>query len=236
MINEYLCSDTAVFVKDMDTEEVIVSHNENLPFPSASVIKLYILSYYAEEKDFLLPVARKDMVGTSVITELKIKELSLSHALTLMIAFSDNTATNLLIKRAGMENINAHIKALGCENTALNRKMMDMKARENGIDNYTSLADCYKVLKRLKNYPACMEMLSKQKCLERLGRYIYGSARLYLKGGDLADVYNDVGIIISPDNKTRFAGVLSYNYDRSKAKRLCGKTGLIACGSENAVF
>ncbi len=236
MINEYLCSDNAVFVKDMENGEVLVSHNEEKVFPSASVIKLFILSYYIDKEDFTLPVTRKDMVGTSVITELKIKEISLSHALTLMIAFSDNTATNLLIKHGGMENINSHIKEIGCENTLLARKMMDFKARENGIDNFTTLEDCYKVLERLKNYPAAMEMLYKNKCGERLGRYIYGSAQLFLKVGDLNDVYNDVGIIVTPEKKTRFAGVLSYNYDRSKAKRLCGKTGLIACDRETILF
>lgn len=220
----------------MQNGEILVSHNADKCFPSASVIKLFILSYYVDKKDVSLPVTRKDMVGTSVITELKIKEVSLSQALTLMIAFSDNTATNLLIKHAGMENINAHIKEIGCKNTVLARKMMDFKAREAGIDNYTTLEDCYKVLEKLKNHPAAMEMLGKQKGLERLGRYIYGSAKLFLKGGDLADVYNDVGIIVTPEGKTRFAGVLSYNYDRSKAKRLCGKTGLIACDRETILF
>lgn len=230
MINQYLCSQNAVFVKDMKTGEIIVSHNEGVPFPSASVIKLFILSYYADKENFVLPVTRKDMVGTSVISELKLKEVTLSDALTFMIAFSDNTATNLLIKQAGFDSINAHIKDIGCESTLLARKMMDFTAREEGRENYTSLTDCYRVMEKLSRSPAAMEMLSKQKCLERLARYIFGSARLYLKGGDLADVFNDVGIIITPEGKKMFAGVLTHNYDKSLAKRLCGKTGLIACG------
>ncbi len=220
----------------MDTGEIIVSHNADKVFPSASVIKLFILSYYLDKEDTTLSVTRKDMVGTSIITELKVKEISLSHALTLMIAFSDNTATNILIKQAGMESINAHIKDIGCENTVLARKMMDFKTRESGIDNLTTLDDCCKVMERLKKHPKAMEMLGKQRCYERLGRYIFGDAQLYLKVGDLDDVYNDVGIIITPEKKTRFAGVLSYNYDRSKAKRLCGKTGLIACDSDSILF
>ena len=42
MINKYLCSQNAVFVKDMNTGEVLVNHNTDVPFPSASVIKLPI--------------------------------------------------------------------------------------------------------------------------------------------------------------------------------------------------
>ncbi|MBR6776431.1 MAG: serine hydrolase [Clostridia bacterium] len=236
MIEQYLCSQNSVFVKDMETGEILVSHNTDVIFPSASVIKLFILSYYQGKEDIILPVTRKDMVGTSIISELKLKEVSLKEALTLMIASSDNTATNLLIKQAGMEEINAHIKEIGCESTVLGRKMMDFKAREEGRDNYTSLKDCYTVMERLSRFPEMMEILKKQKCTERIGRYIFGSTTLYLKYGDLADVYNDVGIIITPQGRKMFAGVLAHNYDKNQAKRLCGKTGLLACGSTRPVI
>lgn len=235
MINNYLCSQNAVFVKDMDTGEVLAEHNVSLPFPSASVIKLFILSYYAEKENILLPVTRKDMVGTSIISELKLKEVSLYDALTFMISFSDNTATNLLIKQAGMDEINKHIKELGCKNTVLARKMMDFKAREEGNENMTSLEDCYIVMERLSRFDTAMEILSTQKCLERLGRYIYRNVTLYTKAGDLNDVYNDVGIIINPEGSKMFAGVLTHNYDKSLAKRLCGRTGLLACKRETPV-
>ena len=77
------------------------------------------------------------------------KQVSLKDALTFMISFSDNTATNLLINIAGMDEINRHIKEIGCKNTVLARKMMDFKAREEGRDNYTSLEDCYTVMEIL---------------------------------------------------------------------------------------
>ena len=236
MINEYLCSQTGVFVKDMKTEEIIVSHNADVAFPSASVIKLFILSYFAEKEDFLIPVSRKDMVGTSIITELKLSEVTMREALTYMICFSDNTATNLLINAAGMDNINAHIKELGCKSTVLARKMMDFKTREMGIDNYTSAEDCYIVMKRLFDMPYAREMLAVQKCRERLDRYIFGKVKAYTKPGDLSDVYNDVGVLVTPEGKTVFAAVFTHGLEKGKAKRLCGKTGLIACGAERPIF
>ena len=235
MINNYLCSQNAVFVKDMDTGEIIAEHNSKISFPSASVIKLFILSYFAGKEDTVIPVSRKDMVGTSIISELKLKSVTLKDALTFMISFSDNTATNLLINLAGMEEINKHIKEIGCKNTVLARKMMDFKAREEGRENYTSLEDCYTVMEILSKNEEAMEMLSTQKCLERLGRYIYRNVKMYTKPGDLNDVYNDVGILITPENNKVFAGVLCHKYDKSLAKRLCGKTGLVACKRETPV-
>lgn len=232
MINQYLCSCNGVFVKDTQSGEILLSHNCDSPFPAASVIKLFILSFYAGAEDKMIPVTRKDYMGTSVISELKLKEVSLYDALTYMIAFSDNTAANLLIKEGGMENINGHIKSIGCENTVLARKMMDFASREKGIDNFTTLEDCFKVMQRLSDDSRSMEILSLQKCRDRLGRYIFRNAQLYLKGGDLNDVYNDVGILITPEGKRIFAGVLTHGYDRSKAKRLCGLAGLLACGKQ----
>ena len=235
MINNYLCSQNAVFVKDMDTGEIIAEHNSKISFPSASVIKLFILSYFAGKEDTVIPVSRKDMVGTSIISELKLKSVTLKDALTFMISFSDNTATNLLINLAGMEEINKHIKEIGCKNTVLARKMMDFKAREEGRENMTSLEDCYTVMEILSKNEEALEMLSTQKCLERLGRYIYRNVKMYTKPGDLNDVYNDVGILITPENNKVFAGVLCHKYDKSLAKRLCGKTGLVACKRETPV-
>ncbi|MBO7246441.1 MAG: serine hydrolase, partial [Clostridia bacterium] len=235
MINNYLCSQNAVFVKDMDTGEIIAEHNSKISFPSASVIKLFILSYFAGKEDTVIPVSRKDMVGTSIISELKLKSVTLKDALTFMISFSDNTATNLLINLAGMEEINKHIKEIGCKNTVLARKMMDFKAREEGRENMTSLEDCYTVMEILSKNEEAMEMLSTQKCLERLGRYIYRNVKMYTKPGDLNDVYNDVGILITPENNKVFAGVLCHKFDKPRAKRLCGKTGLVACKRETPV-
>jgi beta-lactamase class A len=49
--------------------------------------------------------------------------LSLKDALTLMIVVSDNTATNLMIDRFGLDKINAHTRALGLKDTYLYKKV-----------------------------------------------------------------------------------------------------------------
>jgi beta-lactamase class A len=49
--------------------------------------------------------------------------LTLKDVLTLMIVVSDNTATNLMIDRFGLDKINAHTRELGLKDTYLYKKV-----------------------------------------------------------------------------------------------------------------
>ena len=50
-------------------------------------------------------------------------QLTVRDAVRLMIAFSDNTATNLVIDQIGLSATNQRMAALGCPNTQLNAKV-----------------------------------------------------------------------------------------------------------------
>ncbi|MCA1801873.1 MAG: class A beta-lactamase-related serine hydrolase [Rhodothermaceae bacterium] len=63
-----------------------------------------------------------------------------------MIRVSDNTATNIIIRRIGMERINRLMEELDMDQTVLARFMMDFEAIEEGRQNYTSAADMNRVL------------------------------------------------------------------------------------------
>ena len=232
MLEEYLCGETAVLIRPVGGEPSL-SHNADKPFRSASVIKLFILSYCIEsgaDESAVLKVNPRDRVGNSVLSELKSSSVTVGDAMTFMIASSDNTATNLLIRESGMDAINAYIKSIGCRGTVISRKMMDFAAAERGQENYTTLSDCYTVMTRLMKSDRAKEILSAQKDRERLMRYIFGGVAGYTKSGDIPGVFNDVGVIAA-GGKEVFAGVLTDGLDRAAAKRLCGKVGLAACGA-----
>src|SRR3974377_2393751 len=57
---------------------------------------------------------------------------------TFMVAVSDNSATNVLIDRVGMQNVNAMLDSLGLTHTRLQRKMMDVKAARQGRENLST--------------------------------------------------------------------------------------------------
>ena len=70
---------------------------------------------------------------TPGVTKLTLRDLA-----TMMVAVSDNSATNVLIDRVGMDNVNALMTSLGLQHTLLRRKMMDLKAAGEGRENVST--------------------------------------------------------------------------------------------------
>ena len=64
--------------------------------------------------------------------------LSIRDYAALMVTLSDNTATNVLIDRLGMERIAARMQALGLTGTKLRRHMMDTAAARRGDENVST--------------------------------------------------------------------------------------------------
>lgn len=152
-------------------------HNADKSFPSASIIKLFVLWELFDR------VGRGDLKLSETITFDRDRAvdggilhkfssgaiLRLEDLAMLMLAVSDNTATNLLIDRLGIDKINATIQATGAKETILGRKMLDFEARKAGKDNFTSARDVGMILERiLKGNPRMLEMLSVQKNISKL--------------------------------------------------------------------
>ena len=64
-------------------------------------------------------------------------ELTLADLDILMLAVSDNAATNALMDVVGLDRVNALGERLGLVRTAVRRPMMDVEAAERGEDNTT---------------------------------------------------------------------------------------------------
>ena len=142
------------------------------------------------------------MVGlTPGITRVTNRDLA-----TFMVAVSDNSATNVLIDRVGMDNVNAMLTSLGLTHTRLQRKMMDIKAAQEGRENLstpremmTLFADLYqqKVLNKALT-DDFFKVLSTPKASD-IPRLIPDDVLIANKPGELAGVRNDVGIVFVPN-------------------------------------
>jgi len=66
-----------------------------------------------------------------------------------MISVSDNSMTNVIIDRVGMENVNALLDSLGLTRTRLRRKMMDIKAAAEGRENTSTPREISQLLEAL---------------------------------------------------------------------------------------
>lgn len=149
--------------------------NENFLFPQGSAIKIPIMmEVYKQAGEGRLKltdqiaVDRAHMVGGSgVLQELgdSTSNLSIRDLCVLMIVVSDNTATNILIDKLGMENINRTIKSLGLKETRLQRRMINPAASGRGDENLSTPAEAARIMEILYkgeflSRAACDEMLA----------------------------------------------------------------------------
>src|SRR5205807_1545330 len=95
--------------------------------------KLKLTDLYTVQSSDLVPDS--DIMGglTPGVTRVTLRDLA-----TMMVAVSDNSATNVLIDRVGMENINSMLDSLGLAHTRLRRKMMDLEAAKQGRENIST--------------------------------------------------------------------------------------------------
>lgn len=132
-------------------------------------------------------------------TELTLAELDL-----LMLAVSDNAATNVLIAAVTMDAVNRLASDLGLEHTRLRRRMMDTEAAARGDDNTTCAADMVALLgalARADGIPvrACRRVLAslaQSQHTDVIPRYLPpGDRVICCKQGALDTVRHDVALI-----------------------------------------
>ncbi|MCC6395054.1 MAG: serine hydrolase [Bryobacterales bacterium] len=133
---------------DLTTRRTFSYHGETV-FPQASSIKIPILIRVYEEVEqgkFRLEdrvtLTEKDLVGGSGELQKDLKKgpltLTIEDIVKAMIESSDNTATNYLIRRVGMDTVNRWLGRHGFPNTRLQRIMMDSRAAAADRENIST--------------------------------------------------------------------------------------------------
>src|SRR5260221_4494786 len=90
--------------------------------------------------------------------------LSIRDYAVLMVTLSDNTATNVLIDRLGMDRIAARMQGLGLTGTKLRRHMMDTAAARRGEENVSTPDELVRLLKAMNDgLPKAIGVLEKPK-------------------------------------------------------------------------
>ncbi|MDD5440972.1 MAG: class A beta-lactamase-related serine hydrolase [Candidatus Omnitrophica bacterium] len=202
-------------IQDLKYKDITAVRLPDRPMPAASLIKLPLLGSVFKAIDegkislsdsFL--INRKDITGGSGVLKAKKLpvELKLEELLELMIAFSDNSATNKVINILGREYIADSFKYLGFNDSILARDMMDFSSRRKGIENYTTVNDVSKVLQLLYGHALvrndlsdfAIEILKKQKVRDRIPKYLPNMPIAH-KTGLERSVVHDAGIVFSPE-------------------------------------
>ncbi|HWA80034.1 MAG TPA: serine hydrolase [Acetobacteraceae bacterium] len=191
-------------------------HNADRRFIAASTVKVPIMialfrridegSSMLAERYRLRPEDRAP--GSGVMLHLHDgMEFTLADLVYLMIAISDNTATNILIDIAGMQAINTIMRELGMSGSTLRRKMQGHAARAADGENWATPGDYARVIAALLNNEAAsaescatmIAMLEKQQNDRRIARHLPRAdrPRWGSKTGSIEDVTNDVGFVMT---------------------------------------
>jgi beta-lactamase class A len=133
------------YVRDLTTGATVELRPDEV-FPTASSIKLavlYELYRQAEEGRVDLGEVTRPPVprvrGGGILQDLGDRvSLTWRDLAVLMIGWSDNEATNVLVRRIGLDAVNDRLEDLGLPRTRLRRQMMDLGAARRGDENVST--------------------------------------------------------------------------------------------------
>jgi beta-lactamase class A len=204
-----------------------LAKNDSRVFPTASTIKLGILYELFRQADAgrlrmdeELRLNRARAVPGGILFELGTPTLSLADYANLMVIESDNTATNVLIEKVGMEAVNARMAALGLPNTKLRRYMIDIEAARQGRENVSTPAELARLLEiffkgeglKPESQAEAIRILKKDKD-SPIRRAVPAGVAIASKTGDLEGVRADTAIVYLKDRPFVIVALTSWLAD-----------------------
>lgn len=217
--------EVGLLVTDLAGRE-LYALNPDRVFPAASTIKVPLLVQALQEaqsgrldlRERVTVTAEDRVPGSGVLHELGAGlQPTWEDVLTLMVVVSDNTATNLVIGRLGVEGVNGWLDGQGLTHTRLVGKLQlppekRNEAQRRGERNRTTAREQVTLLGRLArgelldaaHTDLALSILSRQQFRDILARHIPRGAggdplyRVASKSGELAGVHHDVGVLFTP--------------------------------------
>ncbi|HWY87400.1 MAG TPA: serine hydrolase [Gemmataceae bacterium] len=229
----------AISVKHLDNGETVFINADEV-LPTASLIKFPVmLEFYMQvlegklRLEDMVTLKDADKVTGSGILTYHFSEgatFSLRDAVRLMIVFSDNTATNLVLERIGIAATGKRMKAWGFPNTKIHA--MVFKGSTTSIDpegtkkyglGSTTAREMVGLLEKLHQEKlvspqACQDMLGHMKKCEdatKLKRLLPDKIEVAHKSGSVNDVKTDAGIIYLPTGPAAICVLTARNADKS---------------------
>lgn len=199
------------------------------PVKAASIIKLPLLAALMDEADqgrlsldevVTIEAGSSNIVGGS--GTLRDREfpldITIAELMELMVQVSDNTATNVLIDRAGgFDGVNEYIEGLGFEHLWLGRKMIH-PASPPLQENWITSGEVNELVRMLYEHevlsPESSEhiiSLMKGQLVDTKFGAVIPREVLANKTGELADVSHDSGLILVPGREVALTVTTSFD-------------------------
>ncbi len=245
--------EVSLAVKNLKTGESY-EFKADRPMPTASLIKLAVMitTYDAIEQgklslDDMIELKKEDQVpGSGVLTAhfSPGTKISLRDAIHLMIVYSDNTATNLVLDKLGIPTTNEYMEKLGRHETRINSKVFrgdtsidKDRSKEFGL-GCTTANDMVALCELLHDKKAVSENASKQMldhmyaCDDKLKvpRMLPPGTKVAHKTGSVNSSRTDAGIIESPAGPIAYCILTNKNKDQrwtddNAGDMFCAKVG-----------
>ena len=217
-------------------------HLSGEQFPTASTIKLAILYELVKRADEgaltlddTITLDRARAVPGGLLYELGTPTLSLRDYANAMVIESDNTATNVLIARLGMDAITARMAALGLGSIRLRRYMIDLDAAKKGFENVATPADMAKLL-QVFHKPVGLTGAAQREALTILKkrkdspirRAVPDGIPIASKIGGLEGVAADMAIVYLKNRPFVVAAMTTYLKDESAGEKAIERIATVA--------
>ena len=227
----------AVAVKNLKSG-VTFEYRSTAPMPTASLIKFPIMvEAYRQSQSGRLNLqkmvelkAEDKVPGSGILTTHFSPGMSLPvrDAIQLMIAFSDNTATNLVIDQIGLPATTDTMTRLGCPNTKLHAKVYKPetslapdRSQQFGLGS-TTASDMLKLLESLHRRElvsaaaseAMLAHLLTCEDREKFAADLPSGSKLAHKTGSVGAVRTDAGLLETPNGTIALCVLTSHNKDQ----------------------
>ncbi|MGC1273931.1 MAG: serine hydrolase, partial [Planctomycetaceae bacterium] len=228
----------AIAVVNLDTGECLFRDADE-PMPTASLIKLAVLieAYRQDARgmvslDDKVTLREEDKVpGSGILTThfTAGATLTVRDAVRLMIAFSDNTATNLVLDQTGLKPVNETTARLGCPDTSIHAKVFrgdtsiaPERSKRFGLGS-TTARQMVSLLGRLHrraivNDSACEAMLAHLAACDdklKIRRGLPAGVKWAHKTGSVNSSRTDAGLLETPTGTVAVCVLTDENEDTS---------------------
>ncbi len=223
--------DAGIYLLDLDNGSYLDLHGDKV-FSAASIIKLPILIAFLQDVDAgkisldETLVMTPDVIvgGSGELQDLPPdSKFTALQTLNKMITISDNTATNMIVKRmGGLEVLNERFQLWGLQKTVIRNWLPDL----NGT-NTTSAKELITLLawldeKKLLSPSSqllAMDILQHVKNRSLLVAGLEPSATIAHKTGDIGFLLGDAGLVVMPSGKRYLiATLVTSSYDDLAAR------------------
>ncbi len=228
----------AFVVKHLGTGETCSLNADNV-MSTASLIKLAIMAEtYTQVKegkhklDEMVTLTKEDMVpGSGILTDhfSPGASFSLRDAVRLMIVYSDNTATNLVLDQVGIKNVNERMASWGLKETRINAKVF--KGSTTSVDpdrtkkyglGSTTAKETMVLLERIHkgelvsvDYDkAMLEHLKKCDDKDKFPRFLPKGVTIAHKTGSVSTARTDAGILYFKEGPVAMCVLTDENEDK----------------------